>query len=241
MVWLMTGRFAQLAFALPLLVALNTRGGLGQPWLNNFRGTPFFVASLLVGSIALVELVRLLRGRPRAPVAWLILLVLLPVTLGAAGVAARISAGVWWSYAGDEPPRLMSTIPSRAARAINDLSQPTDAVWVGPFDHESWLQVRARPASRHLFVHPWIVDCAPCVEQMLADFATTRPKMIVWYHGSKVWGHDIDATSAPVVRYLREHYFRVSQPNRAIIRHFYFPRDRRAEILAELRAKGYID
>lgn len=154
--------------------------------------------------------------------------------------ALAFDMGIYFGYLTQDPPTVISKEPTQVAKVVNDLTTPEDYVWFVPSDPESRLYLHAQEATHYPFVHPWILVCEECKQQILRELATNKPKIIVWYPNVILWGQNIDYYADEILQYVKANYFTVENSRQGKLRNFYFLNSKQNIIIKELSTKGYI-
>jgi hypothetical protein len=231
-------RYGDAGFFVAAFILVGPRGGAGQDWFVLFHGTPFILVVVLAGSIAAFEIPKAL-----APGHGLALRIaygfLVPFLALAVLDNMAFSAGVYWTYWG-RPASYMMCRTEPVAEVINALTDDQDYVWIGPFQLDTVVQLRARPASYYAYFLPWVAIQEGAQERVIRDLQAHEPKVVLWKPNENWWNWECDAFSRRILEYLDAHYFVVDNPRDERLRFLHFPKDRRAEIMQELARLGHV-
>jgi hypothetical protein len=238
--WLYRRDVDRVAFFVPTMIFLNVRAVASPSWLNDFHNTPYIVMSLFAASIALVQVYGLLRTESGAVMLRPLYSALVVCVTVVTFQSLSHDFNLYFAYLTRGPIGFLSSGPSAIARTVNDLTTPEDYVWVGPYEIETVIYLHARPASQLHFVMPYYMLCGECRQRILDDFARTKPKIVVWEPRVSIHEYNTDLVSSELLTFLRQNYFVVTDSRRGGLRNFYFLKEERERIMAELAAKGYL-
>jgi hypothetical protein len=230
----------KLIIFIPVIILLNPRAGIGQSWeVATYLGGPFIVVSFFAAAVVLIKAFAYLNQNKEAYVLRTVLYLLLPFTMFAWFSAISFSANTYFGYFTQSSLNLVSREETPTAKIVNTLTTKEDYAWVVPFDLETPIFQKARQASYHYFLAPWITACGDCKKRILEDLATNKPKIIVWSKNKSLWDQKMDSAASDILDYIKKNYFTVGNSRKQLLDNFYFLRDKEDSIRSELQAKGY--
>lgn len=138
---------------------------------------------------------------------------------------------------------------------LNKILSPDDYYYIGPFDFEEHLYMKAKPPSRYLIALPGMDHSEKIKLEILEDLKINRPKVIVFNIDDKIYSQD---PGRFILDYIKDEYFTLdslnypdktidihqnsfgNQQKYSLSRHFFFDKNKKDEILETLIKEGWI-
>jgi len=256
---LLKGRYAFLFPLLAVLVFSNARSNPQSIRETDYQAFVYIVTSMFNGLFALWVLRDILNKEKlafarRSALTVLYLVLVLYWIFTPIYFAMKMEQTFFPKYMGTAP--LVYSRP-QIAHYINAIVQPDEYVYIGPFEFEELLYLRAKQPSKY----HWFLDHAArskIKDELLADLSLHRPMVIVFQRNFAPWGGDPKTYNWWMQEFLDAHYFRLftlngesdsvqyrwkisNTKNFDIDGTFHFDKSRKDEILGKLIALEYIE
>lgn len=141
------------------------------------------------------------------------------------------------------------------ANNLSKILSEEDYYYIGPFDFEEHLYMKAKPPSRYLIALPGMDNSEKIKAEILDDLKMNRPKVIVFNIDDKIYSQD---PGRFILDYIKDEYFTLdslnypdktieihqnslgTQQKYSLSRHFFFDKNKKDEILETLIKEGWI-
>lgn len=115
-------------------------------------------------------------------------------------------------------PKYMGNAPliysrPQVADYVNAIVSPDEYAYIGPFEFEElfYLHTKKLPSKYHWFLNH--AATSKIKDELIADLAKNKPKVIVFQRGFAPWGGDASTYNYFMTKFLDENYFRLFKLN----------------------------
>lgn len=208
MVYLLFNRKYLLSFfVLMILIFANARSNPLISKETDYQSAVYIIFSLFAAVFMIFELFNTLKehiSTEKKAVYSLFLLLLSAYSLFSSFYLMR-------SFFGKAYGKYMGTAPRiydrpQLAPFVNDIVQPGEYTWIGPFQFEELFYTKPPIASRYQIFNPGEGSSQRIQSGLIQDFEENKPKVVWFDKRFYILGRDPEEYGQQFIRYLNEHY-----------------------------------
>jgi hypothetical protein len=124
------------------------------------------------------------------------------------------------------------------SKKIDELVRDNEYYWIGPFNFKEIYFTNKKLATKYTFYLPWLAESQEIRNQIIHDFESNKPVIIVFNTEMNIWGYSAADYGRDIITYLKNNYFQIDDSS---YKYFYFLKTKDKELLDRIKEyKGRI-